>query len=149
MHFVFSASVFIRFRLPPLAKADAQKRAEKYQIQYELKYCAGESSCVKTMKFSIWTASCLEMHKNQGKHISGTYLAPAEKYSPETVKKDYNVMDLIFQTALDNQLCSSNPMVNSIRLSKYEAVTENMLLPRLSTTWFIAWRKVTPMGWRS
>lgn len=137
-------------------KADAKKKAEKYQIQYELEHCVGENSCIKTVKFSVWAVSCLEMYKKpyvKANTYSGTYLAPvenhlipyfgqmtvddirpfhiqkyindaADKYSPETVKKDYNVLQLIFQTAFDNQLCSSNPMTKSIRLPKYETVTE-------------------------
>ena len=80
---------------------------------------------------------------------SGTYLAPAElhlipyfgkmnineirpihiqqyinmaskKYAPETVKKDCNVLNLIFDTAVDNQLCSKSPVTRSIVRPKYE-----------------------------
>lgn len=57
-------------------------------------------------------------------HIQKYINDAAEKYSPETIKKDYTVLMLIFQTAVDNQLCSSNPIVKSIRLPKYETVTE-------------------------
>lgn len=80
---------------------------------------------------------------------SGTYLAPAEqhlvpyfgkmnvndirpvhiqkyineatkKYAPETVKKDLNVLRLVFDTAVDNQLCTKSPVTKSIKLPKYE-----------------------------
>lgn len=57
-------------------------------------------------------------------HIQKYINTAAEKYSPETVKKDYTALALIFQTTVDNQLCGSNPMVKSIRLPKYETVTE-------------------------
>lgn len=56
-------------------------------------------------------------------HIQQYINTAAEKYSPETIKKDYNALTLIFQTAVDNQLCSSNPVVKSIRMPKYETVT--------------------------
>ena len=138
------------------SKADSKKKAEKFRLQYEMEHCVGANSCIKTMKFSVWAVSCLEMYKKpyvKANTYSGTYLAPVEnhlipyfgqmnmdeirayhiqkyindvagKYAPETVKKDYNALQLIFQTAFDNQLCSSSPMTKSIRLPKYETVTE-------------------------
>jgi len=134
----------------------AIRRVVVDEAQYELEHCAGQGSCIKTMKFSAWAVTCLGMYKKpyvKGNTYSGTYLAPvenhlilyfgqmnlddirpyhvqkyintaAEKYAPETVKKDYTALALIFQTAVDNQLCSNNPMVKSIRLPKYETVTE-------------------------
>ena len=53
-------------------------------------------------------------------HIQNYINMSAAKYAPETVKKDYNVLRLIFQTAVDNQLCTKNPMTKSVKLPKYE-----------------------------
>ena len=53
-------------------------------------------------------------------HIQNYINQAAKKYAPETVKKDYNILNLVFQTAIDNQLCSKSPMVKSIKLPKYE-----------------------------
>lgn len=44
----------------------------------------------------------------------------AKSYAPETVKKDFNVMKMIFETAVDNQVCSKSPITKSIKLPKYE-----------------------------
>lgn len=53
-------------------------------------------------------------------HVQNYINRAAEKYAPETLKKDYNILNLIFQTAVDNQLCSKSPMTKSIKLPKYE-----------------------------
>ena len=53
-------------------------------------------------------------------HIQQYINQAAQKYAPETVKKDYNALNLIFQTAVDNQLCSKSPLTKSIKLPKYE-----------------------------
>lgn len=66
----------------------------------------------------------MNMDEIRAYHIQKYINDAAEKYSPETIKKDYNALALIFQTAVDNQLCSSNPVAKSIRLPKYETVTE-------------------------
>ena len=42
-------------------------------------------------------------------HIQRYINQAAEKYAPETVKKDYNCLKLIFDTAVDNQLCAKSP----------------------------------------
>lgn len=57
-------------------------------------------------------------------HIQRYINQAAEKYAPETVKKDYNCLKLIFDTAVDNQLCVKSPMTRSIKLPKYETVKE-------------------------
>lgn len=53
-------------------------------------------------------------------HVQNYINQASEKYAPETLKKDYNILHLIFQTAVDNQLCSKSPMTKSIKLPKYE-----------------------------
>lgn len=53
-------------------------------------------------------------------HIQKYINEAAKKYAPETIKKDYNVMKLIFETAVDNQICSKSPMTKSVKLPKYE-----------------------------
>lgn len=53
-------------------------------------------------------------------HIQNYINKASKKYAPETLKKDYNILNLIFQTAVDNQLCSKSPMTKSIKLPKYE-----------------------------
>lgn len=53
-------------------------------------------------------------------HIQNYINQASEKYAPETLKKDYNILNLIFQTAVDDQLCSKSPMTKSIKLPKYE-----------------------------
>lgn len=160
------------------SKVDAKKKAEKFKLQYELECCIGENSTIKTIKFSSWAASCLEMYKKpyvKANTYSGTYLAPvekhlipffgqmnmddirpyhiqkyintaAEKYSPETIKKDYNALTLIFQTAVDNQYCSSNPVRKSIRLPKYETVTEKRTFTQEQYDKVYAMAKETPNG---
>jgi len=53
-------------------------------------------------------------------HIQNYINEAAQKYAPETIKKDYNVLGLIFQTAVDNQLCAKSPMTKSVKIPKYE-----------------------------
>lgn len=53
-------------------------------------------------------------------HIQRYINEAAEKYAPETVKKDFNVLRLVFDTAVDNQLCAKSPVTKSIKLPKYE-----------------------------
>lgn len=120
-----------------------------------MELCVAGNSCTKSVKFSAWAQSCLEMYKKpyvKANTYSGTYLAPLEKhlipyfgqmsideirpihiqtyineaaktYAPETVKKDYNVLNLIFNTAVDNQLCVKSPVTRTIKLPKYETRT--------------------------
>ena len=57
-------------------------------------------------------------------HIQKYINQAAEKYAPETVKKDYNCLTLIFDTAVDNQLCTKSPITKSIKLPKYKTVKE-------------------------
>lgn len=53
-------------------------------------------------------------------HIQRYINEAAKKYAPETVKKDFNVLRLVFDTAVDNQLCAKSPVTKSIKLPKYE-----------------------------
>jgi len=63
-------------------------------------------------------------------HIQSYINSISQKYSPETVKKDYTILSFIMQAAVDNGLCSSNPAARSIRLPKYEAVAKKRAYPR-------------------
>ena len=44
----------------------------------------------------------------------------ARKYAPETVKKDFTILSFILQHAVENGLCSINPALKSIRISRVE-----------------------------
>ena len=57
-------------------------------------------------------------------HIQKYINQAAKTHAPETVKKDFNVMKLIFDTAVDNQVSSKNPITKSIKLPKYETTQE-------------------------
>ena len=61
-------------------------------------------------------------------HIQQYINQAAEKFAPETVKKDYNCLKLIFDTAVDNQLCMKSPVTKSIKLPKYKTVKEKHAL---------------------
>ena len=54
-------------------------------------------------------------------HIQEYINKASKKYAPETVKKDCNVLNLIFDTAVDNQLCTKSPMAKSLKRPKVEA----------------------------
>ena len=57
-------------------------------------------------------------------HIQRYINEASTKYAPETVKKDFNCLKLIFDTAVDNQLCAKSPMTRSIKLPRYETVKD-------------------------
>ena len=57
-------------------------------------------------------------------HIQRYINEAATKYAPETIKKDFNCLKLIFDTAVDNQLCAKSPMTRSIKLPRYETVKD-------------------------
>lgn len=57
-------------------------------------------------------------------HIQKYINDNVNKYAPETIKKDYNVLNFIFQTAVDNNLCEKNPIVRSIRLPQYQTMAQ-------------------------
>ena len=57
-------------------------------------------------------------------HIQQYINVAAKKYAPETLKKDMNALNLIFSTAVDNQLCSRSPMTKSIKLPRDETRVE-------------------------
>lgn len=135
--------------------SDARKKAEAYRVQYEMEMFVTGSGQVKTVKFSAWALSCLELYKKpyvKANAYSGTYLYPVKlhlipyfgnmnlndirpihiqqyineasrKYAPETVKKDCNALKLIFDTAVDNQLCTKSPLTKSVKRPKSETTT--------------------------
>lgn len=132
--------------------ADAKKKGEAFKLQYEMEMCLTGSSKTKSVKFSSWAISSLELYKKpyvKANTYSGTYFAPvkqhlipyfgqmnmdeirpihiqkyineaSKKYAPETIKKDCNALKLIFNTAVDNQLCMRSPMTKSIKQPQYE-----------------------------
>ena len=61
--------------------ADAKRKAEEFRLQYEMELCVNGSGCMKSVKFSAWALSCLELYKKpyvQANTYSGTYLYPAK-----------------------------------------------------------------------
>ena len=137
------------------SKSDAKKKAEAYRVQYEMELFVTGNSPTKSVKFSAWALSCLELYKKpyvKANTYSGTYLYPvklhlipyfgnmnlddirpihiqqyineaSKKYAPETIKKDCNALKLIFDTAVDNQLCSKSPLTKSVKRPKSETTT--------------------------
>jgi len=61
-------------------------------------------------------------------HIQRYINEVSEKYAPETVKKDFHALKLIFNTAVDNRLCVKSPITSSIKLPKYETRAEKQAL---------------------
>ena len=57
-------------------------------------------------------------------HIQNYINQAAKTYAPETIKKDYNILRIIFETAVDNQLCTKSPVTKSVKLPKYEVRTK-------------------------
>lgn len=57
-------------------------------------------------------------------HVQKYINQAAKVHAPETVKKDFHVLKLIFDTAVDNQVCSKSPITRSIKLPKYETTQE-------------------------
>lgn len=53
-------------------------------------------------------------------HIQRYINQAAKTYAPETIRKDFNILRLVFATAVDNQLCVKSPITKSIQLPKYE-----------------------------
>ena len=78
-------------------------------------------------------------------HIQQYINQAAQKYAPETVKKDYNALNLIFQTAVDNQLCSKSPLTKSIKLPKYETRVQKQAYTQEQYDTAYAFAK----GWRN
>ena len=137
------------------SKSDAKKKAEAYRIQCEMELFVTGNSPTKSVKFSAWALSCLDLYKKpfvRANTYSGTYLYPvklhlipyfgdmnlddirpihiqqyineaSKKYAPETIKKDCNALKLIFDTAVDNQLCSKSPLTKSVKRPKSETTT--------------------------
>ncbi len=56
-------------------------------------------------------------------HIQQYINEASRKYAPETIKKDCNALKLIFDTAVDNQLCTKSPLTKSIQRPKSEVRT--------------------------
>lgn len=61
-------------------------------------------------------------------HIQRYINEAATKYASETIKKDFNCLKLIFDTAVDNQLCAKSPMTRSIKLPRYKTVKDKQVL---------------------
>lgn len=78
-------------------------------------------------------------------HIQQYINQAAQKYAPETVKKDYNALNLIFQTAVDNQLCPKSPLTKSIKLPKYETRVQKQAYTQEQYDTAYAYAK----GWRN
>lgn len=57
-------------------------------------------------------------------HVQKYINEASKQYAPETVKKDYNILKLVFETAVDNQVCSKSPIAKSIKLPKHKTVRE-------------------------
>lgn len=127
-------------------KAEAFKMQHEMEVCFSSESCL---KTVKFAKWSVSCLEMYKKPYVKANTYYGTYLAPLEKhlipffgqmnmdeirpihiqnyinqaaakYAPETIKKDYNVLCLIFQTAVDNQLCSKSPITRSIKLPKYE-----------------------------
>jgi len=79
-------------------------------------------------------------------HIQSYINSISQKYSPETVKKDYTILSFIMQAAVDNGLCSSNPAARSIRLPKYEAVAKKRAYTQEQYDIVYAFAKTHPLG---
>lgn len=56
-------------------------------------------------------------------HIQQYINEASRKYAPETIKKDCNALKLIFDTAVDNQLCTKSPLTKSVKRPKSEGTT--------------------------
>ena len=56
-------------------------------------------------------------------HIQQYINEASRKYAPETIKKDCNALKLIFDTAVDNQLCTKSPLTKSVKRPKSEGAT--------------------------
>lgn len=132
------------------ADARKKAEAFKLQYEMEMSLCGESTiKATKFSEWAIYCLKTYKKPYVKANTYTGTYLAPvekhlipffgkmnmsdirpihiqnyinqaAQKYSPETVKKDYNALCLIFQTAVDNQLCTKSPIVKSIKLPKYE-----------------------------
>ena len=122
------------------SRSDGKKKAEEFKLQHEMvKFSDWAHSCLTMykkpyVKANTYYGTYLEPlekhlipyfgHMNLDSirpvHVQNYINQAAEKYAPETLKKDYNILNLIFQTAMDNQLCSKSPMTKSIKLPKYE-----------------------------
>ena len=53
------------------------------------------------------------------------YINEAKKqYAPETIAKDFHVLGIVFQTAVDNDLIKKSPITKSITLPKRKPIKE-------------------------
>lgn len=82
-------------------------------------------------------------------HIQAYINQATQKYAPETVKKDYNVLSLIFQNAVDNQICTHNPIVKSIQLPKHEPVSGKRAYSQEQYDLIYSYAKTTETAWQS
>ena len=63
------------------SKSDAKKKAEAYRIQCEMELFVTGNSPTKSVKFSAWALSCLDLYKKpfvRANTYSGTYLYPVK-----------------------------------------------------------------------
>jgi len=130
------------------ARKKAENYKLKYEMELcvsgngcarSVKFAAWAKSCLETykkpyVKANTYSGTYLEpterhlipyfgkMNVNDIRpiHIQLYINEAAKKYAPETVKKDYNVLRLVFDTAVDSQLCAKSPVTKSIKLPKYE-----------------------------
>ena len=79
-------------------------------------------------------------------HIQTYINQMARRYAPETVRKDLNVLRLIFSTAVDNQLCTKNPVTGSIKLPKYESRVKKTALTQSQYAIAYNFAKTWPQG---
>ena len=79
-------------------------------------------------------------------HIQTYINQMARRYAPETVRKDLNVLRLIFSTAVDNQLCTKNPVTGSIKLPKYESRVKKTALTQSQYDIAYNFAKAWPQG---
>lgn len=79
-------------------------------------------------------------------HIQTYINQMARRYAPETVRKDLNVLRLIFSTVVDNQLCTKSPVTGSIKLPKYESRVKKTALTQSQYTTAYNFAKTWPQG---
>ena len=63
--------------------ADAKRKGEAFKLQYEMEMCLTGGSKTKSVKFSSWAISSLELYKKpyvKANTYSGTYFAPVKQH---------------------------------------------------------------------
>ena len=67
-------------------------------------------------------------------HIQAYINQASQKYAPETVKKDYNVLSLIFQNAVDNRFAPTTPLSKAFSYPSTNLSREREPTARSNTT---------------